>query len=103
MKKIYLLYAIFCILTGFISANTTFGQCSCAAGITPNSVTYLQTLKSTNAASSTISFPQFDPSLGTLTCVKFEDTISGVTSSIIQNSGSTTTLFSFLLTVANGM
>jgi len=101
MKNFYMQIAVSCIFAGSMLPKTMVGQCSCAAGITPNSLTYAQTLPMTNAVSSTISFPRFDPSLGTLTCIKFEDTISGATNSIIQNSGSTKTLFQFLLTVAN--
>ena len=88
MKNFYIRFAVFCSFTVFTSYSL-FAQCSCSGGTTPNSVTYLQQLNKTNAASSTISFPQFNPALGTLVCVKLEDTISGVTNSIIQNAGST--------------
>jgi type IX secretion system substrate protein len=101
MKNFYLRFTIFCIL--FSGALGSYAQCSCSGGTAPNTVSYLQKLNTTNAASSTISFPQFDPSLGTLVCVTLQDTISGVTNTTIENSGSQKSLFSFLLTVANGI
>jgi hypothetical protein len=78
-------------------------QCSCSGNTAPSSVSYLEKITTTNAGSTTISFPQFNPSIGTLGCVLFQDTISGVTNTTIQNSGSNANEFQFLLTVANGM
>lgn len=103
MKNFYLRFAVLCILFLFYGIGGSYAQCLCSGGTAPNTVSYVQKLNTTNAASSTISFPQFDPSLGTLLCVTLEDTISGVTNTIIQNSGSQKSLFSFLLTVANGI
>jgi hypothetical protein len=60
-------------------------------------------LDTTNASTSTISFPQFDPSIGTLACVSLIDTISGITTTSVQNTGSTKTEFEFLLLVANNI
>jgi hypothetical protein len=101
MKNIYLRLSVFCSFSFFLPAAASYGQCSCSGNISPNSVTYLQTISSTNAATSTISFPKFNPSLGTLGCIEFRDTISGASTTVIQNTGSSASDYSFLLTVAN--
>ncbi len=101
MKDLYLRIAVFCFLFASSISQNTYAQCSCSGGTQASSISYEQKLNVTNSASSTISFPQFNPSTGTLGCVLFQDTISGVTNTTIQNSGSTKTLFQFLLTVAN--
>ncbi|HLK27571.1 MAG TPA: T9SS type A sorting domain-containing protein [Puia sp.] len=103
MKKLYSVCAALCAFLSFSFQQNIQAQCSCSGGAVASSVSYLQKLSVTNAGSSTISFPKFDPSIGTLTCVLFQDTISGVTNTVIQNSGSTSTSFQFLLTVANGI
>jgi len=102
MKQFYILLAVLCTLSISVSENLS-AQCSCAGGASANTISYVQKINTTNAAASTISFPRFDPSTGALGCVLFQDTISGVTNTTIQNSGSTTTPFQFQLTVINGI
>jgi type IX secretion system substrate protein len=103
MKK---LYTVFFALAILLIANfplSGFAQCLCSGGLPATAVTYYNVLDTTNASSSTISFPKFDPSIGTLSCVTFIDTISGITTTNVQNTGSTKTLYKFLLTVANNI
>jgi type IX secretion system substrate protein len=103
MKNVYLVtFAICACLVTFVPQRS-FAQCLCSGGVAPNTVTYLDTLNPTNASSSTISFPKFDPSIGTLACVGFDDTISGITTTNVWNLASTKTLYKFLLTVANNI
>jgi hypothetical protein len=66
-------------------------------------VIYEDTLLNTNAPSSTISFPKFNPSIGTLSCISFLDTISGVTTTNAWNLASTAESYSFLLIVDNSI
>jgi len=88
----------------FIANFTTVAsaQCLCSGGIPATAVTYYNPLDTTNASTSTISFPQFDPSIGTLACVSMIDTISGITTTNVQNTASPTQ-FEFLLLVANNI
>src|SRR5580704_484038 len=103
MKK---LYPVFFALIIFFIANfptAASAQCLCSGGIPATSVTYYNPLDTTNASTSTISFPQFDPSIGTLSCVSLTDTISGITTTNVQNTASTKTQYEFLLLVANNI
>jgi hypothetical protein len=103
MKNVYVVtFAICACLMTFVPQRS-FAQCLCSGGVSPNTVTYLDTLNPTNASSSTVSFPKFDPSIGTLGCVSFDDTISGITTTNVWNLASTKTLYKFLLTVANNI
>jgi hypothetical protein len=103
MNKFYMPGAVLCILVSFLIPKNISAQCSCSGGTAPATISYIQKLNPTNASSSTISFPKFDPSVGTLGCVSMLDTISGVTNTTITNSGSAEASFQFLLTVINGI
>jgi len=103
MKK---LYTVFFAMTLIIIANLptqALAQCTCSGGLPATAITYYTPLDTTNAGSSTISFPKFDPSIGTLSCANFDDTISGITTTNVWNKASTKTLYKFLLTVANNI
>ena len=103
MKNVYLVIIASCACMMTFVPLCGFAQCLCSGGVAPSTVTYLNTLSPTNASSSTISFPKFDPATGTLACVGFVDTISGVTTTDVWNLASTKTLYKFLLTVANNI
>ncbi len=103
MKNVYLVIIASCATVMTFVPQRSYAQCSCNAGVAPNTITYEDTLNATNAASSTINFPKFDPSIGTLGCVSFVDTISGITTTNVWNLASTKTEYKFLLTVANNI
>jgi len=103
MKNVYLVIIVSCACLMTFAPQRSFAQCLCTGGVSPNTITYLDTLNPTNAASSTMSFPKFDPAIGTLSCVSFDDTISGITTTNVWNLASTKTLYKFLLTVANNI
>jgi len=103
MKKIYLPFAVSCILFLLFTSQNISAQCSCSGGTSPATISYSRILSTTNASSSTVSFPQFDPSNGTLLCILLQDTISGVTTTVIQNIGSSSSLFEDSLIVVNGI
>ena len=69
----------------FIPQQKTFAQCSCADGSTPDSLAYEQYLDSIIATNTIISFPQFDPLMGTLRCIKLSDTVTTVVSYNLKN------------------
>ena len=102
MKHVYLLTLVALVfIAAFIPQNLA-AQCTCSGGIPATPITYTFVLAPTIAASSTLSFPQFDPSIGDLSCVKFSDTISGVSTTGVRNlDTSAKREYTFLLTVAN--
>jgi len=83
MKKLYII--IYGVLLAFIPQQKTFAQCTCADGSTPDSLAYEQYLDSIIATNTTISFPQFDPLMGTLRCIKLSDTVTTVVSYNLKN------------------
>ena len=85
MKKLYII--IYGVLLAFIPQQKTFAQCTCADGSTPDSLAYEQYLDSIIATNTTISFPQFDPLMGTLRCIKLSDTVTTVVSYNLKNAG----------------
>ena len=90
----------------FFIVNTpriTYAQCNCSPSVAATPVSYYASFPSTNAASTTISLPKFDPSIGMLSCLSLDDTLNGVTTTRVQNTGSTSTIFKFLLTVADDL
>jgi hypothetical protein len=103
MKNLYTRIIVFTILSFAIIPSAVFAQCSCANGAAPSVTSYLDVIKPTNASSTTFSFPQFDSTKGKLGCVSFKDTISGTTTTYIQNLASSKTQYAFLFTVANNI
>jgi hypothetical protein len=72
----------------FVMVNTprvAFAQCNCSAGVPATPLTYYESFPSTTASSTTISFPQFAPSIGELNCLTVWDTATGVTSTTALN------------------
>jgi hypothetical protein len=101
MKNVYLvIFALCACLTTFVPQRS-FSQCLCSGGIAPTAVTYLDTVTANNAPSSTITFPKFDPSIGTLGCVGFDDTISDITTTTAWNISSSAQLFEYLILVTH--
>jgi len=95
------LYTI-CIVLGscFASSQSTFAQCTCGNGATPDSVVHNFTLAPTANFSSTITFPKFDPSIGTLACVNLSAVITAVSNLSIRNLDSTQRDYAFQYTQA---
>ncbi len=101
MKNVYTtFYSALFILAALFSQSLS-AQTLCPGSNAANKITYVYTLATTTASSSTITFPKFDPSKGTLLAVTLEDTISGITATTVMNSGSVSTTYQFVLTVAN--
>src|SRR5665213_1208322 len=83
MKKFYMLMA-FSIT--FIGLQKIEAQCTCSDGSTPDSISYSQYFDSIIATNTTISFPQFDPSVGVLTCLRLSDTVTTVVNYNLENN-----------------
>jgi hypothetical protein len=102
MKRVYpLLFTV--ILLTVILPQIAEAQCTCTGGIPATAVNYYVTIPSTNAASTSITFPQFNPSIGTLACLSLNDSISGISTTHVENTGPDSTQFEFLLTVSNNI
>jgi Secretion system C-terminal sorting domain len=65
--------------------RVAFAQCNCSAGVPATPLWYQESFAPTTASSTTISFPQFDPSMGQLQCLGVWDTASGVTATTALN------------------
>lgn len=83
MKKLYLV--IFGVLSFFCTLQKTHAQCTCSDGSTPDSLEYSNYYDSIIATNTIVSFPQFDPAMGILTCIKLSDTVTTVVSYNLQN------------------
>ncbi|HXD76322.1 MAG TPA: choice-of-anchor E domain-containing protein [Puia sp.] len=102
MKRVYpLLFTA--MLLAVTLPRTVSAQCTCTGGVPATPVDYYVTFSPTNTATTTVNFPQFNPAIGTLACLKLRDSISGVSTTHVQNTGSDTAEFEFLLTVSNNI
>lgn len=99
MKKV--LPEVFLLTTFFffLLPLAAISQCSCSDGTPANRVEHLVVLNSTNQSNTIISFPKFDPAVGTLSCVTLNDTISIVSSTGIRNYDAAPVEYEFQLTV----
>ncbi len=57
------------MLSFFCIPHLIQAQCNCAVGVPATEVTLPFVLPSTNTPTATLTFPQFDPSIGTLRCM----------------------------------
>jgi Secretion system C-terminal sorting domain len=89
MKQIYPpLLAFVIAFTIFIPLKIS-AQCICSGGSPATPLTYLDTVLATQASSTSFSFPQFNPSVGTLACISFNDTVSVVVTTAARNTDTT--------------
>jgi hypothetical protein len=84
MNRVYTLSFIVILLMINIP-RVAFSQCTCTGGVPATPITYLDSFAPTNAASVTLSFPKFDPAIGTLACLSVWDTASGTTTTKATN------------------
>ncbi|MDE3212732.1 MAG: choice-of-anchor E domain-containing protein [Bacteroidota bacterium] len=94
MKILYpTLLALLAIV--LIPPESSVAQCTCADGSTPSSITYSQYFDSITTTNSTITFPQFDPSIGQLTCLNLGDTVTTIVNYNLENDLDTATSYMF--------
>jgi hypothetical protein len=58
-------------------------------GVPETPITYLDTILPTQSSSTLFSFPKFNPSIGTLSCISFNDTVSVVVTTFARNTDTT--------------
>jgi type IX secretion system substrate protein len=84
MNRVYTHVLIISFLI-ICAPRVTFSQCNCSVGVPASPITYYQSFGPTNAAATNLTFPQFNPSVGTLACMSVWDTASGVTATTALN------------------
>jgi hypothetical protein len=91
MKQLYAACGgITSILILFLLPDIAKAQCAtCWDASAPRVITYLQTVPPSQASNSPFSFPKFDPSIGTLSCISFNDTVSIVATTFGRNTDTT--------------
>lgn len=102
MKRVYP-FVFIAMFLAVITPRTALSQCTCTGGVPATPVDYYVTFSPTNTATTTIDFPQFNPAIGTLACLRLKDSISGVSTTHVENTGSDSAQFEFLLTVSNNI
>lgn len=102
MNRVYIHLFIINILIVSIP-RVALSQCNCGVGVPATPITYYQSFPATNASTTTISFPQFNPSIGTLACISLNDTVSAITTTAVLNKASSPVTYKFQLTVANDL
>jgi hypothetical protein len=79
MKQILLQYAAILLLPAALSIpQKGMGQCLCEGGVTPDSVVQVLNFDSITQVNTTVTFNQFNPSIGTLQCFKLAATVTTV-------------------------
>lgn len=105
MKQIYTKVSSFLLFFTLLIylPDKSYGQCTCSGGLPATPVSYSVTIAPTTSSTLIYTFPQFDPSIGTLSCVRLRDTISGITTTGALNKAPTTKSYKFQLTLSNNI
>ncbi len=90
------LYSGLSLIIVLFFSEQSFSQCTCSDGSTPDSLVYNQYVDSMISTSMTLSFPQFDPAVGTLTCFKMGDSVTSIANYNIQNNQDSAIDYEFL-------
>src|SRR3984885_15959300 len=101
MKQIYSLALIAWVYLTVFTTQEASAQCTCSGGLPATQVNYSFYLPSTTVPTSIISFPDFNPAIGTLACVSFMDTITGTSTIYVTNTAPVTVDYKFNLAVNN--
>jgi hypothetical protein len=102
-KDLHRISFVFLFLVSAIVPDEIQAQCTCSDGLPATPQVHYVVLDTTNAPTSTISFPQFNPSIGILSCLDFRDTTSLVVTSIMRNTAPTPVEYAWLLSVTNNI
>ena len=101
MKNIYTkLFLPFLFLQLYLPGSVQ-AQCSCGAGIPATPIVQTLTLPPTTASTLTFNFQQFDPTVGTLNCVSFADSVSGLSITGAKNTAPVSTAYLFMLSLTS--
>jgi hypothetical protein len=101
MKNLYLKGILLLAFFQLSSQSTLYAQCLCSAGVPATAIDQTISISPTTASTLNFTFQQFDPSIGTLSCVSLHDTITGNSVTSARNTGPDSTAFLFQLTLTN--
>ncbi|MEO5683342.1 MAG: choice-of-anchor E domain-containing protein [Chitinophagaceae bacterium] len=103
MKNIYTktFFLLFTIALQLYLPAGLQAQCLCALGVPATPQKQVITIPPTTISTLNFTFQQFDPSIGTLNCIKVEDTITGISYTGALNTGPDSTAFLFLLSLTS--
>jgi Secretion system C-terminal sorting domain/F5/8 type C domain len=92
MKRVYPIMLAVCLCVTALHPGISMAQCTCWTGLPATPVVTTYTLAPTNVSSATLDFAQFDPSVGTLSCMSFNYNINATTTTIAVNLAPSTAL-----------
>ena len=87
MKNLYIRGFMLLACLNFFFHSTLSAQCTCAGGIPATAIDQSITIAPTKASTLTFNFQQFNPAIGNLACVSLHDTISGISTIGVRNTG----------------
>ena len=101
MKNIYtkILLFLFSFILQLYAPATLSAQCLCAGAVPATPLTQSITIPPTTTSTLNFTFQQFDPSAGTLSCVSFADTVTGISYTGARNTGPDSTAYLFSLSL----
>jgi len=99
MKHVYKLAIVVMAFIAAFSSQKSLAQCTCSGGAPATAISYSSSIALVKASLLNFYFPQFDPTIGTLSCVRVRDTLGLVSTSSALNSGPDSAAFQFLLTL----
>lgn len=99
MKHYYTFLQVAAFLMATCIPPKIIAQCDCEDGTPATPVSYTVKIDSSTLDKVIISFPRFDPSIGTLSCIVLKDTTSGVSATHVRNLAPQDIRYRFRLTV----
>jgi hypothetical protein len=94
---------VFIFLMAALIPDKLTAQCNCNDGSPATPITYTVKMDSSTLAKVKLTFPQFDPSIGTLACIVLKDTTSGVSTTHVRNTAPQDLEYKFRLTISTGL
>ena len=102
MKNIYIkIFLLFSFILQLYLPVRLSAQCLCGAGVPATPMVQTITIPPTTISTLTFNFQQFDATIGTLSCVSFADTVTGISYTGARNTGPVSTAFLFLLSLTS--
>jgi Secretion system C-terminal sorting domain len=78
MKQLYKFFCAVWLIFLLLSPGTTIAQCSCPSGDPIDSVVHTTTVTGVSDPNIVVSLPKFDPTTGTLSCVRLKTTMTTI-------------------------
>lgn len=99
----YTLPYVFTFLMAALIPDKMAAQCNCEDGSPATPITYTVKMDSSTLAKVKLTFPKFDPSIGSLACIVLKDTTSGVSTTHVRNLAPQNVEYKFRLTISTGL